>query len=398
MPTIQRIAVVSVHGCPLATPGARSAGGMSVYLRHLSLALGELDVAVDVFTRAHDDTEPRMASLGPRTRVIHVHGGQHGLPKEGVSAHLPAVLAGIRDFAVRGGAAYDLVHSHYWLSGWVGSEFARGLGVPHAVTFHTHGATKEAAFGDKEPAERHAMEAQMAQSASRIIAFTPDEADALQRWYGLPPERTAVVPAGVDCGLFAPGDKHAARQALGLPLEPPVVLYAGRLEAYKAPDIAVRALAHLPGVQLVVVGGGAADAGRAWLCEVAAGAGVAARVHWHDAVPHERLRDYYVAADLLAAPSYHESFGLAPLEAMACGVPVVAAAVGGLRGIIADGETGILVESREPGAYAAHIQALLRDAEHVAAMSRAAVSAAGRYTWSAVAERMLAEYAYVVTA
>ena len=398
MTAVQRVAVVSVHGCPLATPGARSAGGMSVYLRHLSLALGELGVAVDVFTRAHDASEPQEASLGPRTRVIHVRGCPLELPKERVPAHLPALLAGIRDLVVCGGAPYDLVHSHYWLSGWVGSEVARSLGVPHAVTFHTHGATKEAAFGDKEPPERHAMEAQMAQSASRIMAFTAEEAGALQRCYGLPPERIAVVPAGVDCGLFAPGDKHAARHSLGLPLEPPVVLYAGRLEAYKAPDIAVRALAHLPGVHLAVVGGDPADAGRVWLSEVAAGAGVAERVHWHDAVPHERLRDYYVAADLLAAPSYHESFGLAALEAMACGVPVVAANVGGLRGIVADGETGILVESREPGAYAAHIQALLRDPEHIAAMSRAAVSAAAGYTWGAVAERMLAEYERALTA
>lgn len=384
--------MVSVHGCPLVTPGMRSAGGMSVYLRRVAPLLAARGICVDIFTRSHQAGGPELLDIGPGVRVIHVPGGPPELSKEQVPPHLPEVLRGIRTHIDAEGLGYDLVHSHYWLSGWAGAELAQHLGVPHAVTYHTMGLVKEAVFAADEPPERKAAEAAMATSAARVLAFTGEEAESLRNLYNLAPERISVAPGGVDLDMFRPSDQASVRKRLGLDPEARIVMYVGRLEPFKAPDILMHALAQVPGATLLVVGGGDGDAANEWLHGVARDAGVADRVQWHSAMPQEKLPDYYAAADLLAVPSFHESFGLVALEAMACGTPVVAARVGGLQSAIVDGTTGCLVGSHNPADYAACIGGLLADDERRDVMGRAAADWAASFGWGAAADALLSAY------
>ena len=389
---LRRLAMVSLHGCPLVTPGARSAGGMSVYLRQVAWRLAEQGVCVDIFTRSHRTGGPELLKAGKRVRVIHVPGGPAELDKEEVVPYLPDLYAGMRAFALAEGLGYDLVHSHYWLSGWAGERLARDLGVPHAATFHTLALVKESVYEGREPEERKQAEAAMA-SADRIVAFTEEECGHLERLYGVHSERVSIAPSGVDLDRFRPGDKAAARRRTGLDSDSKIILYVGRLEPFKGPDILVRALADIPGAALVVVGGGPVDEGAWWLRRVAEEAGVSSRVVWREAMPQERLPDYYAAADLLAMPSRHESFGHAALEAMASGTPVLAAAVGGLREVVADGVTGRLAAGHDPAVYAAHIAEMLDDDVGRARMGAAAPAWARRFGWERACADLRAAYA-----
>ena len=389
---LRRLAMVSLHGCPLVTPGARSAGGMSVYLRQIALRLARQGVCVDLFTRSHKTGGPEMLDAGERVRVIHLPGGPAELDKEEVVPFLPDLYAGMRAFASAEGLGYDLVHSHYWLSGWAGERLARDLSVPHVATFHTLALVKEAAYEGREPEERKQAEAAMA-SADRVMAFTEEERGHLERLYGVHPERVSVAPGGVDLDRFRPGDKAQARLRTGLEPSAKTILYVGRLEPFKGPDVLVRALAAIPDATLVAVGGGLVDEGAWWLRRVAEEAGVSSRVVWREAMPQEQLPDYYVAADLLAVPSRHETFGHVALEAMASGTPVAAANAGGLREVVADGVTGRLVAGRDPGAYAACIAELLRDDAARARMGAAAPEWARRFGWERASADLRAAYA-----
>ncbi len=385
--------MVSVHGCPLVTPGMRSAGGMSVYLRRVSPLLAARGVCVDIFTRSHEAGGPELLNIGPGVRVIHVAGGPANLSKELVPPHLPEVLGGVRSFVDGEGLGYDLVHSHYWLSGWVGAQLAQHLSVPHVVTYHTIGLVKEAAYVAPESSERKVAEAGMAASADHMVAFTEEEAETLRLLYGLDQSRLHVAPGGVDLDTFHPLDPGEARERLGLPSNERVVLYVGRLDPFKGPDVLMRAMAEVPTARLVVVGGaGADDAGVIWLRRVAAEAGVQDRVTWRAAVPQDELPSYYAAADLLAVPSFHESFGLVALEAMACGTPVVASRGGGLQAAVVDGSTGCLVEGHEAATYAACLNELLGDDDRRREMGQAAVQWARGFSWEGVAAKLLSAY------
>ncbi|MDE2766084.1 MAG: glycosyltransferase [Chloroflexota bacterium] len=388
---LRRLAVVSLHGCPLVTPGARSAGGMSVYLRQVAWRLARQGVCVDIFTRSHQAGGPELPEAGERVRVIHLPGGAAELDKEEVVPYLPDLYAGMRSFALAHGLGYDLVHSHYWLSGWAGERLARDLGVPHVATFHTLALVKESAYEERESEERKQAEAAMA-SADRVVVFTEEERGHMERLYGIHPERVSVAPSGVDLDRFRPGGKAAARRRTGLDPDTKTILYVGRLEPFKGPDVLVRALAAIPKAALVVAGGGPVDEGAWWLRRVAEEAGVSERVVWRDAMPQERLPDYYVAADLLAVPSRHESFGHAALEAMACGTPVVAADAGGLREVVANGVTGRLVAGHDPADYAAALTELLRDDERRAQMGAEAPAWARRFGWERACADLRAAY------
>lgn len=397
---IHRVAMLSVHGCPLMMPGVRSAGGMNVYLRKISQLLAERGVCVDVFTRNHHAGGPELLELGPNARVIHLSAGEPELSKEEVVPYLADYTSRLSRFVAEEGTAYDLVHSHYWLSGDVGADIAREWGVPHVVSYHSIGAQKQRAGGEPESPARLEAEARMA-AADRVFASTAGEAEDIGALFGLPPERLHVVHGGVDTELFRPRDRAAARRAAGIAEHERVVLFVGRLEPFKGPDILVRALAEMrdaSNVRLVLVGGSEEERSAAWLDRIAAGLGVGARVRWQPAIPQADLPDFYASADVCAVPSFHESFGLAALEAMACGTPVVAADVGALSSLVRDGETGRLVRGHEPRAFAAALEELLEDPERASRMGASARARAREFTWSRSVDETLDGYRSVLSA
>jgi D-inositol-3-phosphate glycosyltransferase len=380
----------------MAQPGMRSAGGMNVYLRHLAPLLAQSGVCVDIFTRSHHAGGPERVDLGPRARVVHLPAGPVDAPKEAIYGYLPAFLEQMEHFAATEGLGYDLIHSHYWFSGWVGQRIAASWGVPRIVTFHTLALVKQMAGGADEPLERRQAELELAGTADGVVAFSSGERDALVNIYGASPGRIHVVPGGVDINRFRPGPQQATRQRLGLDPGDRIILYVGRLDPFKGPELLLRSFGLLPSAlraRLLFVGGeGQGDPEAQRLHQIAEQLGIAARVHWQSAVPQEQLVDYYNAADLLAMPSYHESFGLVALEAMACGLPVVASRVGALASLVMDGQTGRLVGTHEPEAFARSLEDVLEDEALRNRLGRGAQIWAAQFPWSRVARQLIDVY------
>ncbi|MFI8963916.1 D-inositol-3-phosphate glycosyltransferase [Streptomyces sp. NPDC053493] len=393
--------MLSVHTSPLHQPGTGDAGGMNVYMVELSRALAEQGVEVDLFTRCRGEGLPRLVDLEPGVRVRHLPAGpRRALPKEAMpDLVLPFSLALLKE--ERG---YDLVHSHYWLSGQAGRIASFGWGVPLVHTAHTLALVKNAHLADgdtPEPELRIRGEHQVVAEADRLIANTADEAAALRTLYGAEAARVDVVRPGVDLRTFAPGDgRAAARARLGLPADAFVPLYAGRIQPLKGPDVLVRAVAELlrmaPDLRrrlLVPVVGGHSGASREGAVgRLAAELGVADVLRAGPPVPQARLADWYRAADVLVVPSRSESFGLVALEAQACGTPVLAAAVGGLPTAVWDGVSGLLVRGHDPVAYARRLLWLARNPRVRATMGEAAVRHAGQMSWRASATRTIDVY------
>ncbi|WP_436843218.1 D-inositol-3-phosphate glycosyltransferase [Streptomyces narbonensis] len=397
-----RVAMLSVHTSPLHQPGTGDAGGMNVYMVELSRALAELGVEVDLFTRCRGEGLPPLVELAPGVRVRHLHAGPRGpLPKEA----MPDLVVPFSLALLKEDRRYDLVHSHYWLSGQAGRIASVGWRIPLVHTAHTLARVKNASLAEgdtPEPELRVRGELQVAGSADRLIANTTDEAEALRTLYGAPAERTEVVRPGVDLRTFRPsgGGRAAARARLGLPADAFVPLYAGRIQPLKGPDVLVRAVAELlrlePGLRhrllVPVVGGhsGATREGTAW--KLAGELGVTDVLRACPPVPQEKLADWYRAADVLVVPSRSESFGLVALEAQACGTPVLAAAVGGLPTAVRDGVTGLLVHGHDPVEYARRLRWLAAHPEEVRAMGEAAVRHARGMSWRASAGRTVEVY------
>jgi len=390
---MDRVAMLSVHGCPLAHPGTPGAGGMQMYIKALGRELGRRGLAVDVFTRRTAPGLPEIVPFGPNARVIHLSAGEPApVPKDEVFDLLPEFVCNLQRFRRAEGVDYQIVHSHYWLSGWVGHLLARRWGVPHVTMFHTLGQLKNRALGERtESATRIEVEERIAGAADVIVASSEHERTALVELYRAPWERIAVVPGGVDLCLFQPRDRHASRAVLGIDGE--VVLFVGRMDPVKGLDILLRAvglLADRRNLRLVIVGGDGQEEERRRAETLAASLGIAAR--FVPAVRQEDLPLYYSAADVLVVPSYYESFGLVAVEALACGTPVIAARVGGLPTIIRDGENGLLVPWRHPAAFAERIARLLDEHElRIAMAARARASVAG-FSWERVADQVIAIY------
>jgi D-inositol-3-phosphate glycosyltransferase len=330
-------------------------------------------------------------------RVIPISAGPAApVPKGDVYRLLPQFLRGVMQFRETTGEDYDLMHSHYWLSGWVGQVLQGLWRLPHVTMFHSLGEAKNRArVSEHEPSHRIEAERQIAQSADRVICASQDEKDMLLRLYGVPAENVELVPCGVDLKAFRPMDKGEVRRRLGFP-EEPVVLFVGRIEPLKGIDILVRAVAQVSEdirFCLVVVGGDAsAEAEKAELRLLAEKLGISRRVAFLDAVDHSLLPLYYNAADICVVPSYYESFGLVALEAMACGTPVVASRVGGLQGTVRDSETGFLVPWRCPEPFAERLELLLENEELRRNLGLSARAAAEDYAWPRIAERVQAVY------
>ncbi|MCC5953149.1 MAG: glycosyltransferase [Acidimicrobiia bacterium] len=398
-PLVSSLAVLSLHTSPLVQPGAGDSGGMNVYVRELVGSLARAGVASDVFVRRWHDDLPEVVEVEPGFRVVHVTAGPSELAKEDLPSVVPAFAEGVRAH-LRQRSDVAALHANYWLSGMAAHRIKHELGLPLVSTFHTLARVK-AISGDAEPERRVQAEAEVIGCADVLLASCRTEAEQLVDLYDAQPDRIEVVPPGVDHAFFSPGDRRGARTALGLD-ERPVVLFAGRIQPLKRLGLAVEALASstVDDAVLVVVGGPSGPDGADELAAVRgriSALGLEGRVRFVPPQPHHLLSSWYRAADVVLVPSRSESFGLVALEAAACGVPVVAAAVGGLTTVVDDGRTGHLVDGDRPSDYAARIDDLLRDDRSRRAMGAAAADHARRYTWSTTAARLRRIYADVAS-
>ncbi|SEB81265.1 D-inositol-3-phosphate glycosyltransferase [Streptomyces sp. PAN_FS17] len=409
-PRPRRVALLSVHTSPLHQPGTGDAGGMNVYIVELAKRLAAIDIEVEIFTRATSAALPPSVELAPGVLVRHVAAGPYeGLAKENLPAQLCAFTHGVmRTWADHRPDHYDLIHSHYWLSGHVGRLAARRWGVPLVHTMHTMAKVKNASLAEgdtPEPASRVSGETQVVESADRLIANTGKEAAELLHHYDADPRRVAVVHPGVDLDRFRPeaataesgveAGRMAARARLGLPRDALIPLFVGRIQPLKAPDLLLRAVARLleqrPGLReriVVPVVGGPSGSGLTepeGLQKLAACLGISDVVLFHPPVTQDQLTDWYRAASVLVMPSYSESFGLVAVEAQACGTPVIAAEVGGLPVAVRDGVSGVLVPGHQPADYAKALSDFTDTPTRATRMAEAAVVHGRSFGWPSAA-------------
>jgi D-inositol-3-phosphate glycosyltransferase len=405
-----RAAVISLHSSPQDQPGVGDSGGMNVYVLEVAKKLTRQGIAVDVYTRCHGENHPQIQSLDGDSRLIQVQAGPCApVAKRDLPSLLPHFLDGVVQFASasHGDAdahrhgPYDVVHSHYWLSGWVGARAKQIWGAPMVTSFHTLGRVKNGALGPEDRAEpevRLRGEQRVVRHSDLILAPTPAEARHLVDLYEADPAQIRVIPPGVDRVLFAPRDRTEAKARLGLGLglgRGRMVLFVGRLQPFKGPHVAIQALAvavarnpaALGDVWLAVVGGPSGEADEVnRLRRLASSLGMAERVRFFPPQPHGRLADFYPAAEVVLVPSRSESFGLVALEAQACGRPVVGAATDGLRHAVVDGVSGYLVAGHDPADYAERLTAILSEPGLASRMGEAGAAHALRFTWDSTAD------------
>jgi D-inositol-3-phosphate glycosyltransferase len=402
---MQRLAVLSMHTSPLAQPGTGDSGGMNVYVRELSSSLARAGIACDVYTRADSAALAPIVEVEPGLTVHHVEAGpreplEKGALFEFTGTFADAVAARIDALEAVGVPRPDAIHANYWLSGIAGHALKHALSIPLVSTFHTLDRVKaEASLEEVDPsgADRRARaEAQVIGCSDAVLASCAVEVDQLVELYDADPDRVEIVAPGVDHAFFSPGDQAQARRALGLPAGGRIVLFVGRLLPLKAADVALHVVASITGravdeTRLVIVGGPSGPHGQdelAALHKQAAGLGITDRVAFVPPQPHERLSTFYRAADVCVVPSRSESFGLVALEAAACGIPVVASAVGGLTTLVEHQATGFLVEGRDPARFARYVERLLVDADLRRCFGEEAASRARSYTWAIAAARL----------
>lgn len=417
-----RVAMISMHTSPLEQPGIGDAGGMNVCIRNVASHLASHGVEVDVFTRATRASQDEIIEVTPGFRVINcIAGPFEGLPKESLPTQLTAFTGSVLAFAraeidrhpertarcTRTGAGvYDLIHSHYWLSGQVGWLLRDLWGVPQVHTAHTWAAVKNLGLADgdtPEPESRRICEQQIVDNADRIVVNTGEESDALVAAYDADPGKLTIVAPGVDVDRFTPGSDRAterARRELGIPLRAKVIAFVGRLQMLKGPHILLRAAAELirrhpeQNIRVVICGGpsGTGLERPDELHDLAATLGVSGYVRFLSPRPPEELVTVYQAADIIAVPSFNESFGLVALEAQASGTPVVATRVGGLPLTVSEGVSGLLVDGHATEEWAKALETLVLDDELRMNMGKAAPDHAGAYSWDATVDRMLEVY------
>ena len=386
-----------MHTSPTASLGQNGNGGLNVYVREVANAFSDRGIATDIFTRTQSPDDPAIESLAPLSRVIYLPAGR-SLDKYSLYGEVPAFAAGIRSFAEREHLSYDMLYSHYWLSGEVACLLRPAMGVAWAHTAHTLGLVKNrtlAAGAKPEPALRIQVEGEIAQQADLLIGSTSDEADDLIRLYGADPGHVQVVAPGIDLATFQPLDRADARRKIGYG-PGRVLLFVGRLERLKGVDVAIRALAFLrdrthDDLRLIVLGEDVRDgeeSEKERLKLVASASGVRDRVDFLGSVAHHELPYFYAAADVCVMPSYSESFGLVALEAQACGRPVVASGVSGLRSVVRDEVSGYLIDGHDPATYAERIGRLLADPELAQQMGRRGRLLAQRFSWTRTADRL----------
>ncbi len=401
--TVKRVAVIAYHSSPLHEPGTGDAGGMTVYVRQLAAALAVRGVHTDIFTRA-TSPEDRVTFISDDVRVVPVDAGPREiLDKEELPDHIDDFVASVRAFATVQRIRYDIVHSHYWQSGMAAKHLAQAWDLPLVHSPHTLGRVKNArlAPGDApEPEVRLLGEQQVISAADVLIANTEDEYQAFACMYKAPHDKLKELSPGVDHANFRPGDRAEARAELGLDPDRPVLLFVGRIQRLKGIELAIRTVAELGTYQgreplLLIVGGASGRGGEEEverLESIARELGIADRVRFLGPKPHTKLPAHYRAADVTLICSHNESFGLAALEAHASGCPVVGTPVGGLSHVVRDGESGFLIDERDPAQFAASVDKILSDPDLAASFSRAALVGSLPFSWDGTAERFIDLY------
>jgi D-inositol-3-phosphate glycosyltransferase len=406
-----RIAMLSYHTCPLATLGGKDTGGMNVYVREITRKLGEMGVHVDVFTRSQDEHVPHVLhDLGYGNRVVHVPAGPEiPLPKQELVNYLPAFVDGIKHFVENKKIHYDLIHSHYWMSGIAAAELKTAWQIPIVHMFHTLGLMKNRVAqspSEMEGEYRLEGERKVLRIADRIIAATPAELAQLQFLYQAETHRIIIIPPGVDIHRFYPIPSDEAREFTGVPLCGRTILFVGRIEPLKGLEVLFQAIAllrkredlHEMSFCLTVIGGEPDASPEAMSAEMSRlqslrdQSGLGDLVTFLGKRDQETLPYYYSAAEIVVVPSYYESFGMVALEAMACGTPVVASQVGGLAFLVQDGVTGYTVPVEDPQTLADRLVLLLKDEHLRQQMGQRAVEEAKKYAWQNIAEQLLVVY------
>lgn len=412
MTNTQRIMMLSVHTSPLAPLGGKKTGGMNVYIRELAFELGQQGIAVDIFTRRISPEQQEVdQSLGENVRVIQITAGDsHPLGPDEIFPYLSEFTAGVIAFATRQNISYDIIYSHYWLSGWVAHKLKEVWGVPFVAMFHTLGHMKNRILPGYTPTLtpdlRIGVETQIVQWADRVIAATPAEQAQLLWLYRADRRKIAIIPPGVNIIHFQPMLRADAKHELGIPPDTQLLLFVGRIEPLKAVDTVLEALAvirrenskSLQNVRFAIIGGDPQDSNDTELTrlkELSSRLKLNCVVCFLGAKDQERLPYYYSAATAVIMPSDYESFGMVALEAMASGTPVIASQVGGLAFLVRHQQTGFLVPAREPQALAECITTLISDPEKCKEMGQAASNLAQNYTWNTIARQLLAIFAQV---
>ncbi len=407
---IKRIAMLSVHTCPLATLGGKKTGGMNVYVRDLSKEFARKGIEVDIYTRSQDPCQPHInESLAENVKVIHIPTGpEEPMDTTDVYPHLPQFVSNVLEYSTRNSVTYDVVFSHYWLSGWAAHELRAVWQAPMAQMFHTLGHMKNR-IADERPSTvdirdiRVFTETDIMSWADGLIAATPAERAQMLWLYQADRRKIHIVPPGVDIKHFHPMDRAEAKAAIGIPEHHKMLLFVGRIERLKGIETLLRAIERVRAEQpslgdevvITIIGGDPSEPASAGtemgrLKTLREELGLHDLVTFAGARDQDRLRLYYNAAEALIMPSDYESFGMVALEAMSCGTPVIASEVGGLAYLIRDGETGFHVPVREPDALAARIRSLLNNPSLRARMSQAAFDAAQGYAWTHIADQLLA--------
>jgi D-inositol-3-phosphate glycosyltransferase len=406
---MKRIAVLSVHSCPLAAPGGKETGGMNVYVRELSREMSRLGFRVDVFTRSQNPHISRIVPLERNARVIHLKAGpEQPVPKDELFQYLPEFVSGVIQFADGEDISYDLLHSHYWLSGWVGGELKDKWSIPLVHMFHTLGALKNEmnrAKEKKEPMKRLAVEGQIMDFADWVIAPSPWEKEQMISYHQAEPEKIKVIPCGVDLNVFKPIRSLKAKKFLGL-LEKKFTLFVGRIDAIKGIDVLIRAIHHLTckpfrsneELGLIIVGG-EMDADPQMenqemqrLRKMVAHMKLQDRVAFWGSQRQDLLPYFYSAAEALVLPSRYESFGMVALEAMACGTPVIASRVGGLQFTVEDGRTGFLIPEGDWQLLAARICEVIENRSLRKGIVTKAKAKVKQFGWPRITQKVLSLY------
>jgi len=409
---VQHLAMISVHTSPLAPMGGKKTGGMNVYIRELALEMGRRGIHVDIFTRrSYADEPPIDHGLGPNVRVIYLTAGPvQMLPPEDQFQYLSEFTAKLIAFSTRHSIHYDLVYSHYWLSGWVAAKLKEAWGLPFVQMFHTLGQMKQRILTHDHlplPDRRITTETELMGKADALIAATHAEHTQLIWLYRASRRKIEIVPPGVNLERFHPFPRKIIREQLRLPLDRRILLFVGRIEPLKGVDTILHALAVLRDQQpqamqkvcFLIIGGDPKDSSdpeMVKLRQLTTDLHLDMEVCFLGAKEQALLPHYYAAADAVLVPSDYESFGMVALEAMACGTPVIASEVGGLAYLIKDGETGYLVPVRDVGAFASRIGIIVNDPFKSEQMGRRAAEHAKTYAWSSIAERLLTLFADVL--
>lgn len=404
---LHRIAILSVHTSPLHQPGTGDAGGMNVYIAETAKCIAQRGIEVEIFTRATGTNDREVTELVPGVVVRHIPAGPfEGLRKEELPAQLCAVTAGVlRAEAAKHEGFYDLIHSHYWLSGQVGWIAQERWHVPLVHTMHTMARVKNlqlAGTDAPEPAIREIGEEQVVSAADRLVANTQTEADELIELYGADPARVRVVHPGVDLAEFLPGDMQQVRSELGIAPNAIVLLFVGRIQPLKAPDILLKATAQLlkshPEIRerlVVAICGGPSGTGLAEpdsLINLANELGIRDVVRFEPPTNRATLVKWFQAATVCVVPSYSESFGLVAIEAQACGTPVIAADVGGLPTAVAHGKSGLLIQGHNPEDWAKEILRVVLDDELRMRLSTGATEHSAQFSWDKTADELIEVY------